>query len=237
MVTTVGGAKRRRSRPGRVAIPSAARELCAGRGFRSGASNLRLQAHTACGAAIADAELWHGLSGLQHSIHLRPMSLNIENLFVKCGDKAKVAELVEAHWGDPSHPVQPDWGLPSSFEPLLAREPKRKLAISPPQGGWVALVESKEVVDFSLANALSEKLETTVLAIQIAEASGAAGFASASRGHVLESTFNEEDDNPLATVRRALAKYRVPFDPVSFPEAVEKISEGWSLKQKCVGTG
>jgi len=160
------------------------------------------------------------------------MSLNVENLFVKCDDQTKVAALVDAHWQTPSPPAQPDWGLPSSFEPLLAKEPKRKVAISPPRDGWVALVESKEVVDFSLANALSEKLDTTVLAIQVAEASGAAGYASVVGGQVLESSFNEEDDDPLATVRGALRKYKVPYDAILFREAVQNTSEGWSVKQK-----
>lgn len=160
------------------------------------------------------------------------MSLNVENLFVKCGDQAKVTELVEAHWRNPSQPPQPNWGLPSSFEPLLAKEPKRKLAISPPRDGWVALVESKEVVDFALANALSEKLDTSVLVIQLSEASGAAGYASVVHGQVLESQFNEDDANPLATVREALKKYKVPFDATLFREAVQLVPEGWSVKQK-----
>jgi len=160
------------------------------------------------------------------------MSLNVENLFVKCDDQAKVAELVETYWRDPSQPAQPDWGLPSSFEPLLAKEPKRKVAISPPRDGWLALIESKEVVDFALAKALSEKLDTTVLAIQLSEGSGAAGYASAVRGQVLESQFNEEDNAPLASVRAALQKYKVPFDATLFREAVQRISEGWSVKQK-----
>lgn len=160
------------------------------------------------------------------------MSLNVENLFVKCDDQAKVVSLVETLWRNPSQPAQQDWGLPSSFEPLLAKEPKRKVAISPPQNGWIALVESKEVVDFALASALSEKLEASVLAIQLSEAAGAAGFASAVRGQVLESQFNEEDDGPLVTVRDALKKYKVPFDATLFREAVQKVSEGWKVVQK-----
>ncbi len=160
------------------------------------------------------------------------MSFNIENLFVKCDNQAKVADLVEMYWQNPSQSVQPDWGLPSSFEPLLAKEAKRKVAISPAREGWVALVESKEVVDFALAKALSEKLDTTVLAIQLSEASGAAGYASAMCGQVLESVFNAEDDDPLASVRDALKKYKVPFDATLFRETVQKISEGWSVKQK-----
>lgn len=160
------------------------------------------------------------------------MSLNVENLFVKCDDQAKVAELIEAHWRNPSQPAQPEWGLPSSFEPLLAKESKRKIVISPSRDGWVALIESKEVVDFALANALSEKLDTSVLAIQLSEASGAAGYASVVRGQVLESQFNEADDDPLSTVREALKKFKVPFDATLFREAVQRVSEGWSVKQK-----
>jgi hypothetical protein len=160
------------------------------------------------------------------------MSLNIENLFIKCDNQAKVAELIDAHWRNPSLPAQPDWGLPSSFEQLLAKEPKRKVAISPSQGGWIALVESKEVVDFALANALSEKLDTTVLVIQLSEVSGAAGYASVDGGQVLESQFNEEDDEPHASIREALKIYKVPFDVTLFREALQKLSEGWNLKQK-----
>jgi|SRR6266436_6221570 len=135
------------------------------------------------------------------------MSLNVENLFVKCEDQAKVAELVEEHWRNPSQADQPDLGVPSSFEVVQAKDPNRKVAISPPRDGWLALIESKDVIDFALAKAPSEKLGTSVLAIQLSEGSGAAGYASAMRGQVLESKFNEEDDAPLASVRSALKKW------------------------------
>lgn len=160
------------------------------------------------------------------------MSLNVENLFVKCGDQAKLSDLIEAHWSSSSPPAQPDWGVPSSFESLLAKEAKRKIAISPPREGWIALVESKEVIDFALASALSQELDTTVLAVQLAESIGAAGYSLAVRGQVLESRFDEESENPLATVRDALERYKVPFDAILFREAARKMSEGWSVKQK-----
>jgi hypothetical protein len=131
-----------------------------------------------------------------------------------------------------SPPPQPDWGLPSSFEPLLAKESKRKVAISPSRDGWIALIEAKEVVDFALAKTLSEELDTAVLIIQVSEVTGGAGYASAIRGQVLESVFNQEDDDPLASARNALTKYKVPFDAILFREAVQKTSEGWSIKQK-----
>src|ERR1051326_3561137 len=157
------------------------------------------------------------------------MSFNVENLFVKCDDQGGVATLVESHWRSSSRPAQPTWGLPSSFKAMLAKGPKRKIAISPPRKGWGALVESKEVVDFALAKVLSEELDTTVLAIQVSEASGAAGYASAVRGQVLESHFSEEDGDPLASVREALKKYNVPFEAILFREAVQGVSEGWRV--------
>lgn len=160
------------------------------------------------------------------------MSINIENLFVKCDNQAKVADLVDDYLQNPTLPTQPDWGLPSSFALLLANEPKRKIAVSPPLDGWIALIESKDVVDFALANALSEKMETCVLVIQLSEASGAAGCASVVRGKMLESQFNEEDADPLATVRGALKKHKIPFDTTLFREAVQRVSEGWIVKQK-----
>ena len=159
------------------------------------------------------------------------MSLNIENLFVKCEIQSKVAELIENYWHNPSQSVQPNWGLPSSFEPVLVKEPKRKVVISPPQDGWIVMVESKQVVDFALAKALSEELDTIVLVIQLFEISGESGYASVLRGQVLESTFGENDD-PLGSTREVLKKYKVSFDTILFPEAIKKLSEGWILKQK-----
>lgn len=160
------------------------------------------------------------------------MSLSVQNLFIRHDDRAKIVELVETHLRNPIPPVQPDWGLHSSFDRLIATDVKRKVIISPPIGGWVALVESKGFVDFALANALSERLETTVLVIQLAEVSGAAGFAGVFRGKLLESYFNDEDADPLGTVRGALEKYGVPFDVILFREAIQKTCQGWSVKQK-----
>jgi hypothetical protein len=48
----------------------------------------------------------------------------------------------------------------------------------------------------------------------------------------LESQFNEEEDAPLASVRSALKKYKVPFDVTLFREAVQKTAEGWTVQQK-----
>ena len=151
---------------------------------------------------------------------------------MKCDDQARVADAIESHWRNSLQPAQPTWGLPSSYEPLLAKESKRKIVISPPKEGWIALIESKEVVDFGMAKVLSEKLDAAVLVIQLSEASGATGYASSVRGEMLESHFNEEDDDPLASIREVLKKYNIPFDATLFREAVQKTSEGWLVIKK-----
>ncbi len=159
------------------------------------------------------------------------MSLNVENLFVKDDDPKKACAVVRAYWSQDGT-QQPDWGIPSSYDQLLRNNPKRKLAVSAARDGWIALVESKEVVDFGMAKALSEQLNTAVLAIQVSEATGAAGYASAVGGKLLESSFRDDDDNPLESVRNVMRKYRVPFDPIMFRKAAQNAPEGWTICAK-----
>lgn len=160
------------------------------------------------------------------------MSFNVENLFVRCSDFDRVANVVEAHWHDSSSTPQPDWGLPSSSGLLLAKEPKRKLGISAPLNGWVALVESKDVVDFALANTLSKSLDAIVIVIQLSESTGGVGYALVVSGKVMESEFHDEHNDPLAAVRDVLKKCAVRFDVIQFREVVPRRSQGWIMKQK-----
>jgi len=160
------------------------------------------------------------------------MSLNTENLFVKSDDQAKIGEILRVYWQNVSQNSQPDWGLPSSFKPILEQEAKRKVAISSPKNGWIMVIESKEVVDFALAKLLSEKLNTTVLIIQLYEITGSAGYAAATRGQILESFFSEDHDMPLTLIQTMLRKYDVPFDATPFPEVFNSSSLGWIVSQQ-----
>jgi hypothetical protein len=163
------------------------------------------------------------------------MSINVENMFVKCNDQALVVEIIHTYLRNLAQQPQPFWGLPSSFGSLLAHEHKRKLAISPPCCGWVALIESKEVVDFALADLLSRKLQTHVLIVQLSESSGAAGYAFATSGHLLESYFSEDDHDPLQTVRDVLIKHEIRMDFILFRNAVQCADRGWRIIQKQTG--
>ena len=78
--------------------------------------------------------------------------MNVEMSFVHTDSRSALLEIVASRLKESPDSLgkQPDWGVPSSYDVLLATERKRKIGVSPVQGGWVALVESNEVVDFAL---------------------------------------------------------------------------------------
>jgi hypothetical protein len=160
------------------------------------------------------------------------VGFNIENLLVKANDRDQVVECVRRFWGSGAPHLQPDWELPSSFEAFLAREPKRKIAISPVVSNWTALVESKEVVDFALAKTLSVELNTTAIVVQLYEVTGLAGYAVVNGGQVAESYSSETDADPLSVVISVCGRYEVPFKLISFDQAVRKRAEGWTIVSK-----
>ena len=156
------------------------------------------------------------------------MSLNLENIFVDCSEQEPVAALVEQFLVSRGTP-EPDWGLPSSRELLRRLEAKRAVAVSPPRGGWIGVVEAGEAVDFSIASELSRGLATTVVVLQIAEAVGSFGYAVASGGVVVESEFCEVAADPLGCAREVLRRLSVPFEPMLVREVVRREPEGWRV--------
>lgn len=157
--------------------------------------------------------------------------MNVENLFVKSSDHSLVVELAIRALANPI--TEPAWELPSSYSPLLATNPKRKLAISPNKNGWIAIIESKEVVDFSMAKYLADELKTTAAIIQISDAAGELGFLLYENGKAIEQAFEESVRDPLNHAREILKRFGVPFDMMMFREVVHLSALGWSIKQRC----
>ncbi len=157
--------------------------------------------------------------------------MNVEMFFIQTEARAQVCDLIRQRiTSSPDAPgLQPDWGLPSSYDVLLAREPKRKVALSPAAKGWIAGIESKEVIDFALLQDISKKLGAQVIAVQLSEVSGCCGYALCANGAITERRFSEDDEDPSGTIGRFLAKHKVSFGLVSFREAVQMRKEGWTL--------
>ncbi|MFH1022184.1 MAG: hypothetical protein V1809_02215 [Planctomycetota bacterium] len=159
--------------------------------------------------------------------------MNVEMFFVKTANRERVSEIVLDRLKTTSQNVdgQPDWGLPSSYDVLLVNEHNRKIAISTSRNGWVAAVESKEVLDFQLLQMISVDMDTEVVAIQLSDVTGAFGFALCNKGKLQESTFCETSDDPLADVRMRLMKQGISIDVHSFRNAIQR-KRGWSIVQR-----
>ena len=157
--------------------------------------------------------------------------MNIEAMYINASQIEAIASVVLSYFKEP----RPDFGsqanapLPSSYDQLLRNDPKRKIVISQPFGEWCYVIESKEVVDFSLAIRLSKTLNTTVLIIQISTVTGGRGFAILAGGEILKSDFFEDDKSPEDATFALLDEYKIKSRPLMFKEAVQKQKEGWLL--------
>jgi hypothetical protein len=159
------------------------------------------------------------------------MSLNVENLFVRCPDQGRVAEETMRQMGaSNAEDLGSDWSLPSSYDVIQSKRGTRKIALSPPAGQWIGIVESTEAVDFGLAKRLSESLATTVVVIQLYETSGDCGYLACSRGKIIESVFDKDSEDPAGRITQTLEKYQIPFTPILFREAVTRTAQGWLVK-------
>lgn len=157
--------------------------------------------------------------------------MNVENLFIQSGDQQSVIAIVGDYLAGEINAEQPNWALPSSHEPLLARETKRKVAISPLRDGWIAVIESKEVVDFGMAKAIADHLQGMAVIVQSSDVTGTLGTLIYANGQVLESHLDEEAVDPMNDARAFLRKYGIPFDLMMFREVVRP-SQGWSIKKR-----
>jgi hypothetical protein len=157
--------------------------------------------------------------------------MNVEMFFVRTSDRQALKNCIEERLRrqPDSRGEQPDWGLESSYDVLLATEPKRKIAVSPVQNGWVAAIESKEVLDFALLQQISQGLSCEVVACQVASIVDSCGYARCSSGVLVERNRLENEADPLGTVRAYLHSRSVPFDLLGFREAAQLQNAGWEL--------
>lgn len=164
--------------------------------------------------------------------HRDEAPLNIEMFFLRTPDSDAARAVVEMRLKSLPDPPgkQPDLGLPSSYDALLANEKKRRVALSAvDSGGWVAGIESKEVVDFALMLQIAERLDADILVVQLSEVAGACGYASYSQRMLREHRFNESEKDPADAVRRHLKLNGVRTGLLTFREAVQSRSQGWRI--------
>ena len=103
--------------------------------------------------------------------------MNIELAFIKSVEYGKVVEMVNERLNGSLRDIRfcSQMDVPDSYDAILANEVKRKVAISSPRNGWIAIIESKEVNDYAMLLQLSKKFQTEVLAILQSDVAGAWG--------------------------------------------------------------
>lgn len=162
--------------------------------------------------------------------------MNVEGFFVRTLSTLALREIVlrRLNSADDTPGSQPDWGLQTSYDAFIVGNAKRKIALSKPKSGWVAGIESKEVLDFSLLLEIGQSLATDVVAYQLSEITGGWGYAVYSNGRVEKSHFEEDAADPFAATRTSIGQLGIPFDLVMFREAAEDKTGNWEVIQRSV---
>lgn len=155
--------------------------------------------------------------------------MNVEAFYIQTEDQSSVVAAIRERLSAEAAEVgsQSNAPLPSSYDPLLRTDPKRKVLVSPAQQGWVTVLESKEVVDFDLAQRLSEKIRTVVLIVQLAEGVGARGMAMLKDGSVASSDYSEDDDDPSGSIQNFMVQNGIVGPLLMFREAIALRDQGW----------
>ena len=145
--------------------------------------------------------------------------MNIELAFIKSVEYGKVVEMVNERLNGSLRDIRfcSQMDVPDSYDAILANEVKRKVAISSPRNGWIAIIESKEVNDYAMLLQLSKKFQTEVLAILQSDVAGAWGYVPLAQFEdLIDKKMNEKGiDIPI----------------YMFREVIREKGEGWDIVQ------
>ena len=147
------------------------------------------------------------------------MGLNTENLFVRIDVSDAVRAAVEDYLQRPLDILLPPWPLEVTFDATRVTR-RRRISISEPWNGWVAVVDSSETVDPRLAILLSVRLSTRVVVVQVSEVAGSSGFALVENGVAHGGPTRHDLDDPVGAVTAELAKEGIPFALVRFRDTL-----------------
>lgn len=160
--------------------------------------------------------------------------MNVEQAFIKTDNlKAIKDEVFKRLSSIPDKKgVQPDVGLPSSYDSILINEPKRKIAISEVTNEWVSILESKEVNDYKMLLDISKELNAEVIAIVLSDITASCGFAEIKNGNVIDSFFSEDEEDFEGIVKNKLSNKGIEIPICMFREVASRKISGWEILTK-----
>jgi len=161
-------------------------------------------------------------------------AVNVEAFFIRSQDIDQILQTVRERLESSDDPpgLQPKWGLESSYDVLLAGNRKRKIAISEPRNGWIAGIESKEVVDFALLKSIADRTRSDVVVFQISDVTGEAFAAIYREGQPPKMFENDPEQAPVTFAMEVLGEIGIPFDVVSFRELTSEKTWGWHILRR-----
>ena len=160
--------------------------------------------------------------------------MNVEQAYIKSIDFESIIRIVEERLNGALKELHlySKMEVPDSYDTILADDIKRKVAVSAPQNGWMTIIESKEVNDYTMLCQISKELQTEVLAVVQSDITGSWGFVEFSNGEVINSYFSEEDDNIEDLLEKKLNEKDILGPLYMFREVVREKGNGWNIVQK-----
>ena len=159
--------------------------------------------------------------------------MNIEQAYIKSIENERVVEITKKRLNGEIKDIclKNQIGELDSYNVFLENDIKRKIAISSPRKGWITIIESKEINDYTLLLQISKDLQTEVFAIIQSDAVGAWGFVEILKGEVVKSYYSEDDDEIENLIGQKLEEKEIiePFH--MFREVVKEKGKGWEIVQ------
>lgn len=159
--------------------------------------------------------------------------MNVEQAYIKSTEDERVAEIARKRLNGEIKDIclNDQIGELDSYNVFLANDMKRKIAISSPKKGWITVIESKEINDYTLLLQISKDLQTEVLAIMQSDAAGAWGFVEILEGEVVKNYFSYDDDEIEDLLSRKLEEKEIMESIHMFREVVKERGKGWEIVQ------
>lgn len=160
--------------------------------------------------------------------------MNIEQAFINFDNPNIVKSIVERRLNGDLKELRYNYNieLNDSYDVFLKNNNKRKIAISPEKDGWITVIESKEVNDYTMLIEISKETKTEVVAIQQYDSVGAWGYVLINKGEIVESYFSEDDYDYENMIFDKMKTKGINNVLLLFREAIQMKDENWMFVKK-----
>lgn len=160
--------------------------------------------------------------------------MNIEQAFINFDNPNIVKSTVERRLNGDLKELRYNYNieLNDSYDVFLKNNNKRKIAISPEKDGWITVIESKEVNDYTMLIEISKETKTEVVAIQQYDSVGAWGYVLINKGEIVESYFSEDDYDYENMIFDKMKTKGINNVLLLFREAIQMKDENWMFVKK-----